>query len=156
RPSRRLGRPGSRWASRIGTSSVPDFGLIGPLAGWELRRLTRRGLVLSVWLLVLYVLSLAFLIFAALWFLPRPVQDVFTSLAGLTPTDADAFTDRFTLVFLEVQLFVLILLTPALAASAVSEEKDRHTLPLLLATQLTDREIVFGKAVGRIAFMLAV
>jgi hypothetical protein len=40
---------------------------------------------------------------------------------------------------------VLQPVTRASAAAAVSEEKDRHTLPLLLTTQLTDREIVFGK-----------
>ena len=38
---------------------------------------------------------------------------------------------------------------------SLSEEKDRHTLPLLLTTQLTDREIVWGKAAARVLFVLA-
>lgn len=130
-------------------------GLVGPLAGWELCRLARRGLALRVWLLFLYFLVLVFAVFAALWFYPRPVVEALPALFRLTPAEADHFAHRFTLVLLEAQLAAAVALTPAVAASAVSGEKDRHTLPLLLTTQLTDREIVFGKAAGRVAFMLA-
>jgi ABC-type transport system involved in multi-copper enzyme maturation permease subunit len=133
---------------------VWSLGLIGPLAGWELRRLARRGRALRVWLLLLYTFVLVFVVFAAIWAYPRPVREVFTH--SFTPDEALAFTDRFTLILLEAQLIAVVALTPALAAAAVSEEKDRHTLPLLLTTQLTDREIVFGKAAGRVAFMLIV
>jgi len=45
-------------------------------------------------------------------------------------------------------------MTPAYAASTISEEKDRETLPLLLTTDLTDREILWGKAVSRMLFVL--
>jgi ABC-type Na+ efflux pump permease subunit len=41
------------------------------------------------------------------------------------------------------------------AAAAVAEEKDRHTLPILLTTTLSDREIVFGKAAARVALVLS-
>ncbi len=129
-------------------------GLIGPLAGWELRRLARRGLALRVWVSLLYLLVLVFVVFAAFWFYPRSIGESFLALLHLTPTEGDRFADRFALVLLEVQLVAIIALTPALAASAVAEEKDRHTLPLLLTTSLTDREIVLGKAAGRIAFMI--
>jgi ABC-type transport system involved in multi-copper enzyme maturation permease subunit len=133
---------------------VRSPGLIGPLAGWELRRLARRGLVLRAWLLLLYFLALVFVVFAALWFYPLPAAEALPALFRLPPAEADRFADRFALVLLEAQLAAAVALTPALAASAVAEEKDRHTLPLLLTTELTDREIVFGKAAGRVAFAL--
>lgn len=132
------------------------FGLIGPLAGWELRRLARRGAALRVRLVVLYILFLAFAGFAAVWFYPLPVREVFGGgVPRLSPAEAAAFANAFALVLLEAQLVAVVAMTPALAAAAVSEEKDRQTLPLLLTTELTDREIVFGKAAGRIAFVLA-
>ncbi len=132
------------------------FGRIGPLAAWELRRLARRGLALSVRLVLLYALLLAFIGFAAVWFFPFSARDVFTGpLPRLAPAEAAAFAGTFALVLLQVQLVVVVALTPALAAAAVSEEKDRHTLPILLTTLLSDREIVFGKAAGRVVFVLA-
>ena len=135
---------------------MPSAGLIGPLAAWELRRLARSGAALRVRLVFLYALLFAFAGFAVVWFDPLPVRDVFTTGFRFSSlADAAKFADTFALVLLEAQLVVVVALTPALAAVAVSEEKDRHTLPLLLTTELTDREIVFGKAAGRIAFVLA-
>lgn len=130
------------------------LGLIGPLAGWELRRLARRGAALRVRLTVLYTLFLAFIVFAALWFQPRSVREAFAPGPRVSTVEISRFADAFILVLLEAQLVAVIAVTPAVAASAVSEEKDRQTLPLLLTTQLTDREIVFGKAAGRIVFVL--
>jgi ABC-type transport system involved in multi-copper enzyme maturation permease subunit len=135
---------------------VRPFGRIGPLAAWELRRLARRGLALRVRLAVLYALFVTFVVFTAAWFFPLPARDVFTAaLPRMAPADVARFAGAFALALLEVQLVVVVALTPALAAAAVSEEKDRGTLPLLLTTLLTDREIVFGKAVGRGVFVLA-
>lgn len=131
------------------------MGRIGPLAAWELRRLARRGLALRAWLVLLYALVLAFVGFAAVWFFPLPVRDLLDMNVRLAPAESAAFAHALALVLLEAQLVAVVALTPALAAAAVSEEKDRHTLPLLLTTLLTDREIVFGKAAGRVAFVLA-
>ena len=133
---------------------MPGVGLIGPLAAWELRRLVRGGAALRVWLLLLYTSVLVFVVSAAVWTFPRPVREV--AAGSFTPEEVAAFADRFALVLFEAQLVALVALTPALAAAAVAEEKDRHTLPLLLTTQLTDREIVFSKAAGRVAFVLLV
>jgi ABC-type transport system involved in multi-copper enzyme maturation permease subunit len=105
---------------------------------------------------VLYALFVTSVGFTAVWFLPLSPRDVFAgALPRMAPPEVAAFADTFALVVLEAQLVVVAALTPALAAAAVSEEKDRHTLPLLLTTLLTDREIVFGKAAGRAAFVLA-
>jgi ABC-type transport system involved in multi-copper enzyme maturation permease subunit len=135
---------------------VPHLGLIGPLAAWELRRLARRGTALRVRLAFLYAVFLALVAFAAAWFYPLPLADVLLDFGArrVAPAEAARFADAFALVLLEALLVVAVAVTPALAAGAVAEEKDRDTLALLLATQLTDSEIVFGKAAGRAAFVL--
>ena len=132
------------------------FGLVGSLAGWELRRSARRGQATRVRLVLLYTLFLTVLAFAAYWFQPLSVCELFRARSLiLSPSDATKFAEAIALVLLEAQLAAVVAITPAFAASAVSEEKDRRTLPLLLTTLLTDREIVFGKAVGQIVFVLA-
>ena len=72
----------------------------------------------------------------------------------LSAAQAAEFAQSLGLILLETQLVLVAVIAPAYAASALSEEKDRQTLPLLLATDLTDREIVWGKAVGRALFVL--
>lgn len=132
------------------------FGAVGAIAGWELCRLARRGQAMRVRLVLLYSLFLTFLAFAAYWFDPLPVRDLLLARSpALSRSESADFARAFALVILEAQLAAVVAIAPAVAAAAVSEEKDRQTLPLLLVTLLTDREIVCGKAAGRIAFVLA-
>lgn len=56
---------------------------------------------------------------------------------------------------MEAVLFAVAAMTPGYAAVAVADEKERGTLPLLLTTALSDREIVVGKAAARVGFVLA-
>lgn len=60
------------------------------------------------------------------------------------------FAESFFIMFMEVQFVGIFLLTPAFAAGAIAEEKDRGTLEYLLATDLDNREIVLGKLVSRL------
>jgi ABC-type transport system involved in multi-copper enzyme maturation permease subunit len=60
------------------------------------------------------------------------------------------FAESFFIMFMEVQFIGVFLLTPAFAAGAIAEEKDRRTLEYLLATDLDNREIVLGKLVSRL------
>ncbi len=53
-------------------------------------------------------------------------------------------------VFMGVQFFVVVILTPAYVAGAVAEEKERKTLEFILATDLRNREIILGKFVSRV------
>lgn len=134
---------------------MPPFGPLGPIAAWELRRLARRGLALRVRLAFLYALLVALVGFTAVWFHPVSVPELLTA-SGPTfdPAEAARFANTLVLVAFEALLVVAVAVTPAVAAGAVAEEKDRATLPVLLTTQLTDREIVFGKAAGRVALVL--
>jgi ABC-type transport system involved in multi-copper enzyme maturation permease subunit len=131
--------------------------LFGPLVWWELARLARGGHAARSRVLILYGLLLTALGFAIVWSLYRlksPTLLVFGNAGPLPIARAAELSETLALVLLEAQLLFVAAVTPAYAASAISEEKDRETLPLLLTTDLTDREIIWGKAVGRVLFML--
>jgi ABC-type transport system involved in multi-copper enzyme maturation permease subunit len=131
---------------------------------WELVRLARRGQVTRLRVLSLYCLLLAVLFFPLFWTpLPggqtNPAQ-LFSAPAWNTreaedPAGYVRLSNSLALVLLEVQLLFVAVAAPAIAAGAIAEEKDRETLPLLLTTQLTIREIVWWKAAGRLALILA-
>ncbi|MBA4066345.1 MAG: hypothetical protein C0501_22045 [Isosphaera sp.] len=116
---------------------------------WELVRLARRGDAARARVLLLYSLLLAAAGFAFVWAYPASPAD------PVPAARAADFARSLAVVLLEAQLVVVAVATPAFAAAAVSEEKDRHTLDLLLTTGLTDREIVRGKAAARVLFVLA-
>src|SRR5947209_10204371 len=118
--------------------------LLGPVFRYDLVRVARRqplalwraayGLGLLLALFVLYVTALP------------------DAWLGGTVTDKDAagFATRFFGVFTAVQFAAVILITPALAANAVAEERANNTLPFLLTTHLTNREILLGKLTTRL------
>ena len=61
------------------------------------------------------------------------------------------FAEAFFSAFMVVQLLAVLLLTPAYTAGTIAEEKDRKRLEFLLATDLTNREIVLGKLAACLA-----
>lgn len=67
--------------------------------------------------------------------------------------EAALLAETFFSVFMIVQLILVGLLTPAYVAGAIAEEKDRKTLEFMLATDLTNREIVLSKLLSRVANM---
>ncbi len=81
------------------------------------------------------------------------------AVTGATPTmdpRRGRFAERFALTVLAVQLLAVVVLTPAVVGSAVTEERDRGTLDLLRTTGLSDREIVVGKLLARLAVVAGV
>jgi ABC-type transport system involved in multi-copper enzyme maturation permease subunit len=129
--------------------------MFGPLVWWELVRLARRGDAARARVLLVYLLLLTIIGFAFWKAFPGSPMRLFRGAAGPLPVATAAeFSQSLALVLLEAQLVLVAIIAPAYAASALSEEKDRLTLPLLLTTDLTDREIVWGKAVGRVLFVL--
>ena len=148
------GRPARILPKKLPVTPPPHrSSLFGPLVWWELVRLARRGHAARARVLLLYALLLAVVGFAVAYSFGKSPADVTRLLRGTAepiPLNATAgFAQSRALVLFEAQLLIVAVITPAYAASAISEEKDRQTLPLLLTTQLTDREIVWGKAVGR-------
>jgi ABC-type transport system involved in multi-copper enzyme maturation permease subunit len=65
-------------------------------------------------------------------------------------SDAARLAESFFSSFMRVQFLAIVFFTPAYAAGAVAEEKERKTMEFLLATDLRSREIVLSKLVSRL------
>ena len=121
---------------------------LGPIVEFELKTSTRKRRF--------YLLRSAYGVFLLylIWvnyslFLDRKIDDTFTPREIATINLA-----IFGMIAVFQYLFVLVL-TPALVAGAIADEKRRKTLHYLLISRLTGGEIVFGKIVVRM-FHLAV
>jgi len=143
---------------------MPDRpSLFGSLLRWELVRLARRRQVSRNRILFLYLLLLTVGLFGVWWSLPGNPIRWFRNLSEslslkqtvVDPLSLTWFTESLALVLMQTQLLFVVLFTPAYATLAVSEEKDKQTLPLLLTTELTELEIVWGKAISRTILMFS-
>ena len=155
-PAARPPTPRSRRVNRPGPVNRPRRpSLLGPLAWWELTRLARRGDAARARIFFLYILLVVVLGFTVWKLYPtsplRFLRGASSAPPVLTATD---FSPSLALVLLEAQLVLVAVITPAYASAAIAEEKDRQTLALLLTTDLTDGEIVWGKVGGRVLFIL--
>jgi ABC-type transport system involved in multi-copper enzyme maturation permease subunit len=132
--------------------------LIGPVLFYDMIRTGRRSryivlrcLYASVFLLILYWTYTSFINAA-----PRPWPGGWPGGPGFRPSpvirqsDAAALAASFFYTFMKVQFLALVFFTPAYAATAIAEEKDRKTIEFLLATDLDSREIVLSKLVSRL------
>jgi ABC-type transport system involved in multi-copper enzyme maturation permease subunit len=66
------------------------------------------------------------------------------------------FLDSYVALLLQFQLLLVIAITPAILASCLGQEKERGTLFALFGTQLSSRQIVLGKLLGRLALLVPV
>ena len=64
------------------------------------------------------------------------------------------FGIAFFHTFVSIQYVVVVLLTPVYVGGAIAIEKERKTLEFLLATDLRNREILFGKLIVRVMWLL--
>jgi ABC-type transport system involved in multi-copper enzyme maturation permease subunit len=121
-----------RWSGRS---------LFGPVLFYDMVRMGRRKRY--VLLRTLYAVFLFLLVF---WVY---------NLVALSRLDGRAQAARLASDFFEtlmiVQLGVVLVLTPAYLGGAVAEEKERRTLEFILATDLTNHEIVLSKLGSRLA-----
>lgn len=117
--------------------------LFGPIVEFELKTSTRKRrfyLLRSA-----YGVFLLYLIWANYSiFLDQRIDDTFTPREIATINLA-----IFGMIAVFQYLFVLVL-TPALVAGAIADEKRRKTLHYLLTSRLTGGEIVIGKIVVRL------
>lgn len=144
-------------ATRRIVPTARKAGWVGPLFKWELVRLARRGQDARARFILAVALLFVLTAFTLIWF-PHtdPSELFFGTSQTVTLNDSAKFADSFALTFILAQLAVLVLLAPAYAAGAISEEKEKKTFTFLLVSDLTNREIVFGKFLGRVAFLLGV
>jgi ABC-type transport system involved in multi-copper enzyme maturation permease subunit len=117
--------------------------LLGPVLPYDLARAARRRrtfLLRTGYALLLFAGLVTILV---LWALDRRG-------GGVRTRDMPLFAASFFSAFMGAQLALVVLLTPLYVGSAIAGEKDRRTLDFLLATDLTNAEIVLGKLVARV------
>jgi ABC-type transport system involved in multi-copper enzyme maturation permease subunit len=130
--------------------------LCRPVFLYDLVRLSRRGkatLFVARSLYVTVLLLLLLLIYARETHQHTPAQLWAALCAGfpLTQTKASSFSAIFCHALLATQFAVAVLLTPAFTAGAIGEERERRTLDFLLASDLSNWEIVIGKWLAYLA-----
>jgi hypothetical protein len=121
----------------------------GPVLAWETKQSTRR----RFW----KYLRIAY----CAWLVVQAVTlfgTVLSSHRGLTYHVAHIqqiyFLDNYMKTLLEIQLALVIVLVPAVTASSLGQEKERGTLFALFGTDLTSRQILLGKLLGRLTLIL--
>jgi ABC-type transport system involved in multi-copper enzyme maturation permease subunit len=134
----------------LGLAIVARNGLVrilGPVLSYDVLRSARRGrFILVRWLYAVGLLLLLLWVYAV-WRSDRinrsqPATDEFRAMAKLG--------EDYFVAFSITQFLAVALLTPAYVAGAIAEEKEKKTLEFLLATDLENREIIFGKLVSRV------
>ncbi len=123
--------------------------LLGPVFYFDLVRQTRRALPTVVRLLYLGTLFLI-LLFAHL------NQSSFSRDGQLPPGAVSRMVQEFCSIFLVMQFLLIVALTPALTAGSLTEEKEKQTMPFLLASSLRNHEIVLGKLASRLVSVLLI
>lgn len=53
-----------------------------------------------------------------------------------------------------IQLGLVLFITPGLTAGAISSEREKQTLPILLTTSQSSFQIIFGKLLSSVAFLM--
>jgi ABC-type transport system involved in multi-copper enzyme maturation permease subunit len=116
--------------------------LLGPLAGPECRRLTRRGWLFLVRTLLGAACTGVVLVACWLWWLLERLDASFRPGASFGIALGICAAMPVTLA---------LLLCPAVLAGVLAGEKDRGTLALLLAARVTALEIVLARLASRLA-----
>jgi ABC-type transport system involved in multi-copper enzyme maturation permease subunit len=130
--------------------------LFGPVLWYDAIRTGRRSryivlrcLYATAFLFILYWTYTSFISSSPrVW--PGGSMARFRPSPILRQSDAAALAASFFYTFMKVQFLALIFFTPAYAAGAISEEKERKTMEFLLATDLRSREIVLSKLLSRL------
>jgi ABC-type transport system involved in multi-copper enzyme maturation permease subunit len=126
--------------------------LFGPIFFHDLVGTARRGRYVIV--RCVYVALPTAMLFAvyAQWFGQGGALGLFAT-DRINRNQVSAFNDSFFQAFMAVQYLIVVFITPGVTAGAVAEEKERKTLEHLLATDLHDHEIVFGKLAARLTYL---
>ncbi len=110
----------------------------------EVQTKSKRPL-LSVWIMILnIVLGLAALI---------TMIALNTDIVNNYGYDSNTFVTFFTVIVI-IEAVLLFFVTPAMTSGAISSEKERQTLDVLLTTAMTPWQIIWGKYWSSIANIL--
>jgi ABC-type transport system involved in multi-copper enzyme maturation permease subunit len=126
--------------------------LLGPLFFYDLVRTARRNRPIPARCCFAIAMLAVIFLFYVNWFnLRLNSWDELFSPPAVRLDSLAAFGSSMFSFFFGMQYLAVFLLTPIYTAGAITEEKERRTLDLLLTTQLTNREIVVGLLASRLA-----
>lgn len=104
----------------------------------ELRLRMRRER--TIWVIIIYILLMGLL---GWFFISR-----FSNANGFGPYSLSQTGSNLYILLSQVQLFLIMFVTPAFTATAVNGEKERQTFDLLLCSRLSAFSLVAGKLVA--------
>lgn len=116
-----------------------------PFLRAETQRWARRPHMFAIRAGVLFALLLVLL---AVYLL-----EVRAGSATFTLKRRAALAERYVLAILIMQNVAVLALAPLLVIHSLREEENRRTIELLLASQLTEREILWGKCFAHVALL---
>jgi ABC-type transport system involved in multi-copper enzyme maturation permease subunit len=116
-----------------------------PVVARELR--VRVRLPRAHWLQAIYLMFLILIVSIA-------YLGTFEQRTNLDPYRAQQYLQQFYWVIFGTLTTLIVLIAPSLTASAITLERERRTIDLLLATPLTARELLTGKLVGSFGFLV--
>ncbi len=120
---------------------------LGPLAGAECRRASRRGWV--IWVRMLPAVAAGSVAFVALW--------AWWIGAMIDPAHQPYFELRTGLAAVEGLLVACgLILAPAVLAGSLAGEKERGSIGLLLTTRANSADVVLGRLAGRLSQVLMI
>ena len=124
--------------------------LVGPVLAYDVLRVGRKPR--QIWFRVGYAVVLGIIL--AWVYLTWYELARYRGGGQIRPKDLSRLAETFFSTYMIVQFILVCVLTPAAVAGAIADEKERRTLEFLLATDLRDREILFGKLASRVGSLL--
>lgn len=120
--------------------------MVWVIAGRELKSLFLSPLAWSILAVVQFILAYLFLARLDRYMLYQAQLAVMENAPGVT--------DVVAAPLMEDAAVVLLLVTPLLTMRLISEERRARTLPLLLSAPVSMTEIVLGKYLGMLGFLV--
>jgi ABC-type transport system involved in multi-copper enzyme maturation permease subunit len=149
------GRPPERSLRALNVNKIVNkigfTRMLGPLFLLEWKYASRRSRHFRFRAIYSAVVALEFTVFLLGWFW-RYLESA--ALHNIPPQSVAELATTYLWLFSIQHCLLLLLVTPALAAGSVSDEKARGTFTVLLTTPLTAGEIVVGKCLGQAAQVL--
>lgn len=124
--------------------------LYGPVMAYDFLRVGRKPRV--IWFRLAYAITMA-VVFTWIYLTGIYLSERYAGTTIQTKELA-RIAEAFFETFMVIQFILVCVLTPASVAGAIADEKERRTLEFLLATDLRDREILFGKLASRVGSLL--
>ncbi|MFT3880010.1 MAG: hypothetical protein QM703_10170 [Gemmatales bacterium] len=122
--------------------------LFGPIFAKELVEMARR------WRYYQNRVLFGVLVLIVLLIVYQETQWIYTMRGGMTTASMAKMAEVFFLSYLWVQYLTVFLFVPFFLTGVISGEREQKTLDLLFTTQLTNKEIIFGKLGSRVVSML--